>query len=304
MLRFDASGNDERFAVWEHAELLERVAAKEKLFSIEHEAVHLRETDPKPNSNFHELCFGSFALLRERADYAYHKICRECDLGGYDFWSQQREWVRAMFRAFFGRNDGLGWFSILTARRPATLRVIDDPTLVHAQGTAQFQARRRYENLEKRPLEIGGIQVPMRGLRWASHPDAPRRRARLTQVTVPRHVSSNRFSVENGYYEEQWYTLAQPGDDDVWLRKGRIPALGPRPYLKELVAVRTTIMLAFIEVSLSSSPWQSVFVVEIHPESGEVLSLRWDRSPLAIALLNDAPVDHQAICELLRKGCE
>jgi hypothetical protein len=127
--QFDASDRDERFAVWEDVDLLKRVAAKDKPSSTVREAVQIRETDRKPASNFHELCFGAFPLLRKQWKYAFDRIRTECNLPEFSDWHKQREWLESMFRAFFKRNDGLGWFSILSTRRPAKHRGMEDSTL-------------------------------------------------------------------------------------------------------------------------------------------------------------------------------
>jgi hypothetical protein len=298
MARIDWDAEGGRIPIWEHPHLLTRIAAKESLLYSEHVALELNEGDPRPNSNFHDLWLGPSSVLREHGTYVFDRVRSECGLGSYDFWGNQREWLRAAFHAFYGREDALAILSITSIRRPATLRQRDDPTLRIRQDPTRFHLFRALRSLEKAPLQIGDFQLPAQGLLLASHPDAPKRRAELAQVVVPRLVQSSRHSIIRSY-QEFWYAVAQRGDDDIWLRQGRIPALGARPYQKNLVSLRTTIMVSLARVSPKLT--HSLFVIEIHPETGEVLSLRWIRTPLAVALATAAPAEHLAICEILRE---
>lgn len=284
--------SQERQAVWEHGELFTAAAARGQLITVQQPALQTRLDDPRFRLNLHDLRLGPQRLLRNHGLYLFDQIRRELDFGEWDYWDCQREWLCDVFRTVFPADEeAIGTFSFLSARRPAMFREQQDATIRVVQAPARSHFLRRAADLARRPLRIGDLQLPTKGLRMASDGERARRTNRVAMTVVPRQVISTKHGFSH-HYEEFWYCLADREQQDL-LTAGRIPAVAGSAYRPLAVRVRTSPMLNLVRITRNLK--YNILMIEIQPETGEILTLRWARLPLAAALLNSSPVEHQSV---------
>jgi hypothetical protein len=288
-----AYSDEDRPALWMMPRLWEEQAARGQLTTIEREAVAL-EPQERLRNNFYRLMLAPQALLHQRGRYVFELIRREFQFGEFDFWDCQRGWLRQLFRKVFpARGECLGTVSILAARRPAAFREQQDASIQISQaaGRTSFSGA----GIMPQRFAIGDLRFSASGLRWALPSAEPSGKIGLAATVIPRQLRSTRFNLERTY-EEFWYCLAQPEYQAI-LDQGRLPGVDPADYTYPAIRLRPTILLNLVR--FTRSMWQTVVVVEIHPWSGEVLSLRWSRNLISAATLSMSPVEHMALCQAL-----
>ena len=286
-------GDDqERGPVWEHPEWLENAATRDKLISSQNTALKTEFGDPRVRVNFHDFRLGPQKLLRNHGRHVFEQVRSEFDLGTYDYWDCHRKWLTAMFRAVFPKDEEwIGTFAVLSARRPAMfreqqvadVRVTQDVAIPHFMG--------KFADQKEPFIKLGDIRVPTKGLRLAYDSITGRRTAELATIRVPRRVQASSFGIDERY-DEFWMCLANRGEEN-YLREGKIPAVATNAYQPGHVRVRTCPLLTLVRLTRSMS--YCFLVVEVHPESGEILSIRWCRMPFSVAMLNASPVEHDAV---------
>lgn len=293
-----SSPADERGPVWNHGEWFASAAASAKLVTIQRSALQTSLEDPRVQLNLHELRLGQQQLLRDHGSYLFDQIRQELGFGEWDHWDCHREWLAEVFRTVFpAGEEAIGTFSFLSARRPATFREQQDQTVKVAQGVARPKFMRRAVDLARRPLMVGDLRLPTKGLRFACDTDQARRTSRVAMTVVPRHVVSTKYGFSH-HYEEFWYCLADAEQRDL-LTAGRVPAVAGTAYRPLAVRIRTSPILNLVRITRTLKyNWLGI---EIQPETGEILTLRWGRLPLAAALLNSSPVEHESVQRALQR---
>jgi hypothetical protein len=293
---------DNRCPVWESPSLLFGAAGSGELLHAENDAISSFSTDDpnirNSNPNEHKLWIGSQQLLHGFANEAF--LITGSMLEEFSDWrKKQKEGFLDVFCSFFPPNEAaLGTFSITSARRRAV-----------EFRKELGQVKLFYEDRHKiqRPnatIQLGGgisgyFNLPVSKLHFAHELGAPRAKFQLAQMQVHRRVDVARFRL-NHSYEETWTCSARRGDDEGRLRQGQIPAIDPRNYQGRAGRINTApiITLAKIDARLN----YTMLSIEIHPVSGEIFSVRFGGSvPLAVRLLNAAPVEHKGVCQALRE---
>ena len=282
--------DDDRFPVWQQPALWTKAAAAGRILPAEDEAVRITAADRRLSVNCHQLLLGPQKLLAGRGRYVFDRVRSEFDFGAWDFWEKQRDWLLNTFRTVYPADEGaIGTLTFFSARRPSGVRHQQDPGVRVTQGAGRVHYMRREANLFRAPLPVGDLRLATRGLRFACASETARRRSRVAMMVVPRRVLSDRFGMA-GSYQEFWYCLAEPGVDDQRLKRGEIPAHPAVQSRDGAAGIRYGPMLNLVRISRRLLfTW---LAVEIHPESAEVISLRWGRMPLSVALLNSSPVVH------------
>ena len=287
----------ERQPIWEDHGSFMRASVANRVVTTEHEAVNLTAEEYRPPSNFHHMRFGPQTHLHGLGLSVFDQVRRDCDFGSWDCWDDQRTWLMNLFRMFFPEDEeSIGACSVLSARRPAWCRTSQDPTITITQGLARPHFVRSVSKLDKHPLALGDRLIPTEGLRLAGMSEHAFRKAKVAMTVVPRRARSTRFGIDSRY-DEYWVCLANPADHQELLRSGCLPIAGERYYQWGEGRLRYSPLVNL--VSISRHLIYSVLAVELHPVSAEVLSLRWTRYPLAVAMLQASPIQHYAIQQAL-----
>jgi hypothetical protein len=285
--------------IWESPKLWTAAASSTTLQQIANSALTVTDDDPKVPVNYHELRIGPQRLLHRHGQYAFDQIRDLFAFGSWDAWDGHRHWIIDLFRSFYGEHeDAIGTFSILAARRPAFLRAQQDQTIVISQSPARIHFANRPKHRRNQTIMIGDIRVSTNGLRLAGSGDPSLGSGQLAMTVVPRQVTSTRFQL-SASFEEFWWCLADPSDHCELLRQGRLPAWSERIYTGRTGRVRTSPFLNLVRIGRDLT--YTLLAVELDPASAEVMSLRWVRSPLAVAMLQASPVEHHALSVALRK---
>ena len=285
--------------IWKAPELWASAASSNTLRKKENLALSVVDGDPRISVNFHDLRLGPQRLLHGHGEYAFDQIRDLFDFGSWDAWDHQRQWVINLFRAFYGEHeDAIGTFSILAVRRPAAFRVQQDPTIVIAQSTGRIHFTRQPRLRRNHSIRIGDIRVSTEGLRFAGADNPTLRSGHMAMTVVPRQVRSSQFNFM-ARFEEFWWCLADPVDHRELLQQGRLPAWGERIYEGQAGRIRTSPLLNLVRISRDLT--YTLLTIELDPASAEVMSIRWVRSPLAVAMLQASPVEHHAVKSALGK---
>lgn len=283
--------------IWRDRELFTRAGASVRIAVQEHTAVRLGADEAAPPFNFCAARLGSQRNLHDIGQVVFDQIRADCDFGSWDCWDDQRVWFVELIRQFFPEHEeSIGVCSVLAARRPAWCRTQQDPTIAISQGVARPHFLHSVRKIPGRRLTLGDKQLPMRGLRLAGMSEHVFRKAKLTMTVVPRRVVSSRFQIDSRY-EEFWVTLANPADHREALQQGKLPVAGESFYQWGHGRIRCSPLVNLI--GISRSLMYSVLAIELHPVSAEVLSLRWSRYPLSVAMVQASPVEHYAIQQAL-----
>lgn len=288
--------------VWEQADLWERVADQGKLRFAENEAVRTTPLDPPlaSNYNYHLLALGGRSELQQSASRFFAAVKKVCGFGWDSTWAEQDDWLVELFQRVFS-DAQVGWVSLLGARRPAQFRTEQDSTIRVEQQDHQIRviSARPAKYLDGLPLlEVGRLVIPTRGLRMACQEPHIRTKGDVFATFVPRRVCSSRFRISERY-EEVWLSLAC-WDDERRLRRGQIPAVPVARYNERAIRVRNVPLLNLVAVNPARMSY-TVVVVEINPDGGDILSIRWNDLPLSAGLLCSSPVEHVGLCQAFRK---
>lgn len=287
----------DRRPIWEDALAWTKASAAGCLVQTENPAVQLAAGESRPPFNFHLLRFGPQRTLHTHGESVFDQIRSECDFSEWDCWDDQKRWLMELFRTFYPEDeDAIGTFSVLAARRPSAFREWQDPTITITQGVARPHYLMPVSKLGKRPLMLGDRALSTQGLRLAGASESSFRKASVAMTVVPRRVRSTRFGID-ARYDEYWVCLAERTDHHQLLRDGRLPVAGENHYKWAEGRLRFTPLLNL--VSISRTLMYTILTAELHPVSAEVLSLRWARYPLAVAMLQASPVEHFAVQQAL-----
>jgi hypothetical protein len=288
--------------VWEQRDLWRRAAARYPPVRVENEAVRLGPLDDPigRNYNYHALALGGREGLQQAHAWFFGAVKRTCDFDWTGAWAFQEHWLEELFQRVFA-DAVVGWVSLLGARRPAQFREQQDPTIRVDQHDDKIRiaSARPARYLDRfHLLEVGRLVMPTRGLVFAAQDPRVRTDGQVFATYVPRHVRSSRFAISNRY-EEVWLCLARP-EDRFRLRRGQIPAVQAARYEGRAIRVRTAPILNLVTVSPDRMSY-TVVAVEINPDCGDVLSIRWNDMALAAGILCSSPVEHVGLCEAFRK---
>jgi hypothetical protein len=290
--------------VWEQPALWARAASSGRVLKAENEILRLSPSDPRVNGNYnqHVLALGKQGELHEAAAWFFGAVRRMCGFGAEDFWDDQEDWLDAVFRrAFPEGGEGMGWVSLYGCRRPAHVRVQQDPAIRVTQnlGAIRVARLRQVRYLDQFPwLELGQLALPTRGLRFAAGPEADQRKGHIFALNMPRRVQSDRFHFSKRY-EEVWLCQASDGEESR-LRRGQIPAVPESQYRGPAICLRVVPMLNLMTVTFGSRITYTQLSLEINPNGGDILSVRWNRMPLAAGLLCSCLVEHVGLCQAFR----
>jgi hypothetical protein len=326
--------SDSRAPVWEHPDVFRQACETDSaLYPVENDAISaLTDADRvtlNSHRNHHILWMGSQNRLRDFAAEAFASAKSALRLGA-DWNGTQRTGFINLFRSFFPRDEqSLGVFSIVSARRPARFRNLDDNGIVvESVGTPEVRWPSR-ERLDCHDATIrlgrginGLFKLPVSELRFGRGSDGGDAEHRFATLKETRAVWAQRFRVPP-YYDEMWVCRARQGYDDKVLLRREIPAVDSAQCGTERLRLTPILNLARIEdvsmrqiggrLTRKSSVLRdlkrpvdyrlkcTLLAVEINPFSGEIFSVRFSFMPLAVVLVNAAPVEHVAICQALRK---
>jgi hypothetical protein len=284
---------DDELPIWNQRELWEKAAAAGKLFRpVEDQALELDTCDPRPKVNEFVLEMGPQKCLHSRGKYVVDTIRAICGFDAASDWRAQKQWICNVFRDFYEPDDEcLGWYSVLTARRPAQFRKEQDRTI----RIRQLPARLEYLHPESDPANLLGI--PSDGLYFARPVDTVRSKCRVAMIEVPRYITCDRFGIDDEGYRQFWFCLGRPGEDDDALKAGRLPAVPASDYHRSVVRVRQTVLLNLVKVTRTLGFKDRT--IEFDPESGAVLSIRRVGMPLTQAILSGAPIEHRGVKRIL-----
>jgi hypothetical protein len=275
---------------WAGGPFWTRVAGTDEVVGSEQAALTVGPDEPPLRVNYHALHLGQQCQLHEAGASASEVIGTEFGLKSSAVWTPQQEWMDAVFRAFFPPLCPFpGWWSVLSARRPAQFRQEQDSGVRIDQFPARAYPLRRAAVLERKgPLNFGDLRIPVAGLRLGVHPDAEPKKTRLVMTVVPRLVEAPRLGLR-AHYDEAWLCLADPVADAGRLAAGQVPAIPPSAYSGSAVRVRETRLLNLVRVG--GDRWSTTLAIELEPASAEVLSIRRIRMPVAAALMGSSPVE-------------
>src|SRR5205814_1389673 len=122
----------------------------------------------------------------------------------------------------------------------------------------------------------------------------------IAMTYVPRRVVSSLYGLHHSYTEVRC-CLARRGEDEERLKRGEVPALPESYYQSQAVRIHRTPIINLLSLSPDFF-WASILGIEVHPESGEILSLRWSRMPLAALLLGGSPVEQIGVRDALSRA--
>ncbi len=283
--------------IWRDGALFARASVADRIVCREHLSVQLAVGESRPPFNFHQLWLGQQKHLHQMGLRVFDQVRADCDFGAWDCWDEQRGWLSNLFREFFPENEeAIGVCSVLASRRPAWCRTQQDPTISITQGVARPYYLRGVSQLGKAALTLGDRRIPTVGMRMAGMSERSFRKSKITMTVVPRRAKSTRHGL-NSSYDEYWICLADPVDHADLLRQGRLPVAGEAFYHWGEGRIRVSPIVNLI--AISRTLMYSVLAVELHPVSAEVLSIRWTRYPLSVAMLQASPIQHYAIQQAL-----
>jgi hypothetical protein len=119
----------------------------------------------------------------------------------------------------------------------------------------------------------------------------------LFATYMPRRVRSQRFGIDEEY-AEVWLCVALRGQDEPRLKRGQIPAVPEFQYQDRRLRLRTVPMLNLTRVRQRARGMHlTMTCIEINPEGGDILSVRWNDMPLSGGLLCCDPVEHVGLCQ-------
>jgi hypothetical protein len=333
MTRTPIDLDQERFAVWDCPQLLERAAAAGRLLEADNPAVRLQAGDPpeawSSQSNRHTIFLGAQRLLQEWADYFVAVVhgqlgfCKDSSCS----WFERRGGIIGLIRSFFsGDAHALGMVSITPMRRPQPYHTMAAPgievTSVNPPGLRFVPAHlvRKWEPW----VSLGEhgkakVSLPLRDLDFAPAVDSRDAANRWVKLVVTRAVTDRRFSLlpHQASYQETWLCRGRPAEDRARLLQGHIPAVSPDRYQGHSLRVRLTPMFGLYKINLPPSdgrgssavlgpanaraPSIQYLAVEIDAAAGgKILSIRHGWRPLSVLCLSAGPAEHVGICKILR----
>jgi hypothetical protein len=294
--------SEEEPRVWEEPELWSRAAASGIILPAESEAVTLGAGDPTVAVNHHDLRLAQQKVLHGDGEFSFGEVRSDFDFSSLDFWDGEQQFLLNTYRSVYPADEeAVGWTSLTSIRRPATLRSLDDPDILVEELTTDIDEICKLTKLPQTLLLLGRhLRVSGAGLRLACKEASEEARGKhsVFRVIVRRRVRSPKYGLDCVYHEV-WFCLGRRGEDEERLQRRQIPAIPEHYYQGQAVRVRTTPILTLCKVTRSL--WYSMVGLEIHPGSGEILSIRSSEMPLIAALLAGAKVEQAGIRNAFRK---
>ena len=290
--------DDDRFPVWQQPALWTKAAAAGRILPAEDEAVRITAADRRLSVNCHQLLLGPQKLLAGRGRYTVRPGAERVRFRRLGFLGEAAGLAAQHVQDGLPGGRGGDWHPhVLFGARPSGVRHQQRPGVRVTQGAGRVHYMRREANLFRAPLPVGDLRLATRGLRFACASETARRRSRVAMMVVPRRVLSG--PLRNGRLVPGVLVLpgrAGGGRPAPEARRNPRPPGGSIPGRRGGDSLRPMLNLVRISRRLLFT-W---LAVEIHPESAEVISLRWGRMPLSVALLNSSPVVHAGVCRAFR----
>lgn len=249
--------------------------------------------------NHHFLRAGHPRILADSWNDFFIQVGKVYDFTSEEDWQEQEVGFQDLFRGFFssrGVRGQFAWVSLITTQRPQHLRSLEDSrikvtTPLVLVGSAMAPGERlrvagAYEFSPDDFLFHRGDRATRRGLRQ-SH---------LHRVfDAPELIGRKRNLIEKRYVPS-----IDGDEDEPVLKAGRIPSLGTDYYANGFRFGRT----GYLNLTMVSLPESGDCVVmnntlEIDPQSGRIVSIRFFSAPVALGLIGASVVEHVALCRCL-----
>ena len=230
----------------------------------------------------------------EQADDIFIEIGRLIGKNAIDWNSRQRNVLRSLLATYFGTDSTeLGWLSLLTARRPQFRRDWEDSSIQITEIPKPSGPRvnlRPYDLRAKIPFN----DVPF-GLDTMQLAVSNRRRRPTVQRVVFRKMVS---SIDSRQIINEWWCVPLAGGNDVEILKDRrIPSLVAEGYYDRPNCDRLSTTALLNIVKLTKDRRAMCCTLEIHPETGSILSVRGADTTFSAFLVYSSAAEHEALAE-------
>jgi hypothetical protein len=246
------------------------------------------EGDPNLKGDNRGLLLTTESEMHQRRGYVLGWVRDMLGLREAEGWrAGPPPYLARLVQDFYKENgQSVAWVMFEAGRDPIRLRHRGyQETLSPAtRPDFQFEANglRKYDTI---PL-LAGIRLSAEGLVMMPPRGLPKKDAHFTRLAVRRTLAVESSAIKLTGHWSSWCLASPDGDREAWSR-GSAPASGQHLLTGGINPAR---LMTWMKLDIIHG-WTYSYAVDLHPQSGEVFSIRYARVPLRMQIELDPWLD-------------